>query len=198
MKVPHLWTTAGTAALCCASISNAEIITVSISGFFQNIDDPNNYLMGGDRWIASIDIDSQNTVTSDLFDSTRFYTGEAIYTLGNRAEVSVSSRLQVSNGTPDDPNGSDFDVLAIKVNGIGLIAGDFFALDFSALTLDSRELPPLGLTFDDGFTPGIVGTDLDVNGTNFELVADTISVTPTPSSATLIAIAGLAATKRRR
>ncbi len=198
MKLAHIWITAGTAALCCASIANADVITVSISGFFQDIDDPNNYLMGGDRWIASIDIDTQNTITTDQFDDTRFYTGEATYTLGNRAEVSVSSRLQVSNGTPNDPNGLDFDALAIEVFGIGLDAGGFYALDFSALTLDSRELPPLGLTFGDGFTPGIVGTDLDVNGTNFELVADTIAVTPTPPSTAMLALAGLTASRRRR
>lgn len=198
MKLAHIWTTAGTAALCCAGIANADILSVTIAGYFKDIDDPDNYLMGGDRWQASIDIDTDDTIITDQFDDTRFYTGEATYTLGNRVEVSLSSRLQVSNGTPNDPNGLDFDVLAIQVFGTGLDAGGFYALDFSALTLDSRELPPLGLTFGDGFTPGIVGTDLDVNGTNFELVTDTVTVTPTPSSLALLTLAGLTTTRRRR
>ncbi|HCT44600.1 MAG TPA: hypothetical protein DF699_05260, partial [Phycisphaerales bacterium] len=60
MKVPHLWKTAGTAALCCASIANADIITVTIEGSMQNIDDPTNFFMGGDRWSASIDVDTAN------------------------------------------------------------------------------------------------------------------------------------------
>lgn len=200
MKVPHLWKTAGTAALCCASIANADIITVTIEGYMQNIDDPTNYFMGGDRWSASIDIDTANAQPNQGGSITQFYDGIASYSLGNRSAVSLAAELQVTDGPdPSDP-GITFDILAINVSGIGLSAGGFYALDLNGNVLDSLDLPPLGLTFGDGFTPGVVGTDYEnpTNGAFAELVADTVSVTPTPSGTAMLALAGLAASRRRR
>lgn len=189
--------TLGTTLLI-SSLANADIITVTIEGSMQNIDDPTNYFQGGDRWSASIDIDTDSTMTSVHSNYTE-YSGNATYSLGGRAPIAVAAELRVLDSDPNDPD-FPIDGLAVMISGIGLNASGFFALDLGGNLFNSADLPPLGLTFADGFTPGVVGTDYEnpSNGAFAELVADTVSVVPTPSSAMLLSIAGITLTKRRR
>ena len=203
MKAPHLWTTAGTAALCCASISNADIITVTIEGYMQNIDDPTNYFMGGERWSASIDINTDTTMTYDQSSgpdaNSTEYTGSATYSIGNRPSVAVDTVLTVVDSIAGFPGGFSLDILRIEVSGIGLSGRGFAAYDFDANIFDSTNLPPLGLTFDDGFNT-LIGEEFEdpQTGAFAEVVTDTVTVTPTPSTTAMLALVGLAASRRRR
>lgn len=190
--------------VCIAAASgfaSASIISVNFSGTLEDIFDPTGILGGGETWYASVEFDTDMLFTGGRSGTVVYGGGNGEYQLGNGQIEFFDGSLQVTDGDPNavdefgDP-AYEFDVLAIYAGG-GL---NFFALDFSANTFDSTDLPSLGLTFD-SFSPGIVGSTYELNNgflLSVDIVVDTITVTPSPSGLSLLAIASLGVGRRRR
>jgi len=178
------------------AVAQADLVIVSMQGDMQDIDDPTNLFGGGTRFSATTIIDTDTTViTNTSSGTTRYYSGIQSFQVGSYSSGPSDSRLQITNGSPDDID-QTFDVLAF---------GAFAALDFDGNAIDALDLPVPGLTFD-GFTPNVVGARITIDESNAtgtriseaDIVVDTITVTPSPASVSLIGLAGMACVRCRR
>ena len=179
-----------TAVAISASLAQSEVVLVSMEGSLQNISDPDNVLDGFSRWTASISIDTDLTVIGDGAGNTLTYSGDILYRFGQGTEFSIAGDLHVHDGDIDDDD--DFDFLNIRFAGAA-----FGAIDFSRTALDSTDLPPFGLTFD-AFSSNNPSSTITAFGFTADIVTDTLTVTPSPSSIGVFAFALLGLRRNRQ
>ena len=172
-----------------ASLAQSEIVLVSMEGSLQNISDPNNVLDGFSRWTASISIDTDLTVIDDHTANALTYTGDILFRFGQGTEFSFDGDLLVHNGDINDL--FNFDVLNIRLAGAA-----FGAIDNGGSALDSTDLPPFGLTFD-AFSSNNPSSTITAFGFTADIVTDTLTVTPSPSSIGVFAFALLGLRRNR-